>query len=335
MALACLGGVFLEQFGFYGRLKEEFPSQINVDLTNICNLECAHCKYPLLSKEAGFKMEKVSVELNRKMVDEVSQFGQGITQYIRYTGDGEPLLHPNMVEILHYATSYSKTSVTLTTNGTLLNDKLCKEIMSIDLALIDISIDAYSQETYEKIRRKGNFATVCANVRNLIDLKKKINATTKIVVSFVEQPLNFHESKSFEEFWKMEGADFVIIRRLHSAGGYDGEVAKTLQVEGKNRRPCLYPWERIVLKSNGFLSYCPAEPVSELAFEMDYRIVNIKDVWCGDSFKKIRKAHLNNDLSEFKFCTQCPDWIQTRWPNEGRSYADMIMDFKGDNHDTI
>jgi hypothetical protein len=33
-------------YGFYGRLKAEFPSQIIVDLSEVCYLECIHCPHP-------------------------------------------------------------------------------------------------------------------------------------------------------------------------------------------------------------------------------------------------------------------------------------------------
>jgi hypothetical protein len=30
------------------------------------------------------------------------------------------------------------------------------------------------------------------------------------------------------------------------------------------------------------------------------------------------------------FCGQCPDWSQTRWPGEGRSYADLVEELKSE-----
>ena len=38
-----------------------------------------------------------------------------------------------------------------------------------------------------------------------------------------------------------------------------------------------------------------------------------------------------NDFSAHKFCGQCPDWRSTRWPDEGRSYADMMEEFRTSN----
>ena len=56
----------------------------------------------------------------------------------------------------------------------------------------------------------------------------------------------------------------------------------------------------------------------------DYRDTTIREVWHGETYRRLRQAHLANDFSEHGFCGQCPDWEQTRWPGEGRSYADLV-----------
>ena len=50
------------------------------------------------------------------------------------------------------AVENSGTKVTLTSNGTLLNEKRMSKILKTGLHMIDISIDAMSNETYKKVR---------------------------------------------------------------------------------------------------------------------------------------------------------------------------------------
>src|SRR4030042_1863551 len=82
------------KYGFYDRLKADFPSQIIVDITEVCNLACTHCPHPEFRKSKQYGARFLAPELNKKLVDEVRDYGQGLTQYIRYTSNGEPLLHP-------------------------------------------------------------------------------------------------------------------------------------------------------------------------------------------------------------------------------------------------
>ena len=42
------------------------------------------------------------------MVDEVREYGKNITKYIRYTSNGESLVHPKSYEMILYAVENSK-----------------------------------------------------------------------------------------------------------------------------------------------------------------------------------------------------------------------------------
>lgn len=81
-------------YGFQDRLSPDFPSQIIVDVTEVCNLGCTHCPHPSFKKSQYYSARYLDPELNEKLVDEVRNFGRGRTEYIRYTAEGEPLIHP-------------------------------------------------------------------------------------------------------------------------------------------------------------------------------------------------------------------------------------------------
>ncbi len=317
-------------YGFYGRLKAEFPSQLLVDATEICNLACIHCPHPTFKKSHHYDGRSVSPELNAKLVDEVRDHGKGHTLYIRYASNGEPLTHPHIYEMLEYAKEHSGVLVTLTTNGKLMTEPRIERLLAAKIDVIDISLDAFSPEVYAKVRVGGNLLVTRANVLRLIALIREQRASTKVVVSYVEQPLNRHETESFDKFWKDAGANYVVVRRLHSCSGAKEELAAARRVENEAtgaRRPCLYPWERIVLNARGDLAFCPSDWVHG-SFVADYRTTTIKEVWQGEFYRRLRDAHLRNDYSCHGFCGQCPDWKSTRWPDEGRSYANMIEEFK-------
>jgi len=314
------------KYGFYGRLNADFPSQLIMDTTEICNLACIHCPHPQFKKSDLYSGRCLEPELCFKAVDEVREFGKGICQYIRFTGEGEPFLHKKVKEMLGYAVKNSGTMVTLTTNGSLMTEARADMLIESGVNIVDISIDAFTPETYAKVRVNGVLEVTRKNVLYL--LQKSRQSKTKVVVSYVEQDANRHESKDFEAFWKSNGADYVIIRRLHSNAGSNGNIATAIKAEpAVERRPCLYPWERISLSPRGELLFCPQDWVrgSRVA---DFRTTTIREAWSGENYKKLREAHLSNAFAQHSFCGNCPDWKQTRWPDEGRSYANMVLDFK-------
>ena len=317
-------------YGFHGRLSAEFPSQVIIDTTELCNLACIHCPHPQFKQSVHYSGASLTPELNAKAIDEVRVHGQGLTQYVRYTGEGETLIHKQFFDMLDYATLHAGcVPVTVTTNGVLLNDARIERLLRSAPYLVDISIDAFTAETYARIRVNGNLAITRANVMKLLSRNREHDGKTKIVVSYIEQPQNRGETADFEKFWKDQGADYVVIRRLHSAAGAVANVAETMRKANAAlpRRPCVYPWERVTLNPSGHLAFCPVDWVHGSTV-IDYRNSTIKETWQSDFYSKLRQAHLSNDFTHHSFCGQCPDWKETRWPHEGRAYANMVEDFK-------
>jgi MoaA/NifB/PqqE/SkfB family radical SAM enzyme len=322
------------KYGFYGRLTAPFPSQIIVDATELCNLACIHCPHPEFKKSEHYSARYLDPKLNEKLVNEVRDFGHLHTKYIRYTSNGEPLIHPKIFEMMAYAKLHSKVTVTVTTNGRLLKEPQRKKLIDTGVDLVDISLDAHTSETYSKIRVGGDLNQTRGNVLSLIEDIKKTNSSLKVVTSYVEQPQNTHETQDFEKFWNDNGSDYVVIRRLHSAAGGRPEIAEKMlkNVDLTKRTPCVYPWERIVLGPTGKLAFCPADWTHGSSF-IDYETTTIKETWQSEFYRNLRQAHLKNEYSCHKFCGQCPDWQATRWPDEGRAYADMVEDFRREGAD--
>ena len=319
-------------YGFGGRLAADFPSQILMDITEVCNLACTHCPHPDFKRSHHYGARYLHPDLNAKMVGEVRLHGQGRTQYIRYASNGEPLVHPQAYDMIEHAVRESGVMVTLTTNGTIMNEKRTTRLLAAGVHLIDISIDAYLPSTYSKIRVNGDLDVTKGNVLRLLRWVSEAKATTKVVVSYVEQAENAAETADFEAYWKDQGADFVVIRRLHSCSGAKPELAQARRDENAQgaRRPCLYPWERVVVNARGDLSFCPSDWVHGSTIA-DYRTTTIEETWRGEFYRALREAHLSDDYTKHGFCGQCPDWASTRWPGEGRSYADMVEEFAAGN----
>ena len=58
-------------YGFNGRLSEFFPSQLMVDITEVCNLGCIHCPHPSFKVSDHYSKAMLDVNLNKKAVDQI------------------------------------------------------------------------------------------------------------------------------------------------------------------------------------------------------------------------------------------------------------------------
>lgn len=88
-------------------------NKIYVEITNICNLNCSFC-----SKD-NLKKKEMSLQEFDKVLSKIRQYTDTIYLHVK----GEPLLHSKLEEILTLTKKY-KVNVRITTNGTLLKEKL-------------------------------------------------------------------------------------------------------------------------------------------------------------------------------------------------------------------
>jgi len=308
---------------FAGYLNATFPSQIILDVTEFCNLACIHCPYVSLVKPKGKERHSLSPQLHDKMVREIKESGLTACRFVRYTGEGETLLHPQIMDFLA-AMSGIGMPTTLTTNGMLLSDERCSQLIEAGTSAVDISIDAFRPETYAKIRVGGELEIVKEGVLRLIAKNKAAGGKMKIMVSFIHQDDNTGEAEPFKTYWNEKGVDLVFVRNLHSCAGLMQDTARMLWEKApKPRTPCLYPWERLLLKADGLVDYCPSD-WKHGSNVGNFAESTIVDIWQGPAMTALRQAHVANDFSCHPLCAKCPDWSTTYWPDEGRTYATAI-----------
>ena len=108
--------------------------KVYIEITNICNLKCKFCK------PVERKLEYMKLDVFEKILKQI----QGKTNLVLLHVKGEPMLHPNLKEILELCNKYG-IKVNLTTNGTLLKEKIdiLKEAES--LRQVNISLHSLSK----------------------------------------------------------------------------------------------------------------------------------------------------------------------------------------------
>ena len=89
------------------------------------------------------------------------------------------------------------------TNGTLLTEGKIQEVCDSKVDRIKFSIDAFTEETYNKIRMGLNYNKVLKNIENI----RNSGCKTRITVGFTMQKYNYFELKDFIKFWKKKGID--------------------------------------------------------------------------------------------------------------------------------
>ncbi len=297
----------LQKYGFKKEKDEVFPPMLFAEITNICNLNCIHCPYTYISKQKFYKPRHMELDIYKKIVDEVSQYKGTI---LRLVCDGEPMMHPKLLEMIAYTRERGISPICLNTNGTLINEKVSLEILRLEVDVVEISLDALNKNTYEYIRRGADYEEVMSNVDRFIELRNKLKAETKIMVSIIDQSEVKNELVEFITYWTPK-VDKVIIRTYTSIGGLMN-CDKLKINDNENRWPCPLLWTRIFINVDGFLKFC-VEDWLDKTIVGDIRYNTIKEAWTSNEYQKLRDSLLSKKFKDIDYCSNCIDWPARKW----------------------
>lgn len=306
-------------FGFQSEREAKFPPLVQLALMHyICNSRCRKCPVGLYKRgEIGqdgtgeFNPKKATflpMELFCKIADEM---GKNPWSILRFHGRGEPLLHPNFIEIIAYAKKVGVGTVTSFTNAILLDKEKTDKILNARIDLMELSIDAFSEHSYREFRGTDFFSQVVKNAENFIKTRNELGdkTQTKVIVSAVDCPEFQPEKKAFEEYWSKR-ADKVIFRPYHT---YGGRLPTIASCQSEEVVPCSQLWTRFSVNPWGKVNACFNDWADkEIVGDLDQS--TIAQIWRSDPFEVIRKKSLKEN-SVLSCCHNClatkSGWIYT------------------------
>jgi len=274
------------------------PIRLWLELTSACNFRCVMCpNKDLDKKDIGY----MDMDLCRKVMDEAKDFIFDINLNHR----GESLLHPEVVEVIKYA-KQNKMFARLHTNASLLTEDLAKNIITAGLDRISFSFDGYTKETYEKIRRGGDFDKTIANILRFLEIKKLSGSNTpQTAIEAIDFDKTTGEEleqakQAFRNRFQDFPPDSFVIKEFHN---WAGEITKKRH-NPDNYSVCPFPWNALIILWDGSVLPCTQD------FFNHHSIGNVKDnsireIWNGDKIIHLRKKLAEQDLDEYKTCSNC------------------------------
>ena len=146
------------------------PLEIKVQLTEKCNYTCSFCFNRQGNNSSCGDMQK---ETAKKIISKIASEG---IEKVRFTG-GEPLLHPNLFELLSFAKSKGLETM-LNTNASLLTKAKCKELAkntdSVLVSVHSLSLNSKVVENVKELAKKNLFpkAATILTKENISSLEK-------------------------------------------------------------------------------------------------------------------------------------------------------------------
>ena len=139
-------------------------NQIYFYLTQGCNLRCRHCWIAPKYQSEPKQYPALDLDLFKSIIEQAKPLG---LTGVKLTG-GEPLLHPEIKEILEYIRG-EDLHLTVETNGVLCTPELAVKMVACKDAFVSVSLDGADAETHEWVRGvTGCFEAALKGIENLV-----------------------------------------------------------------------------------------------------------------------------------------------------------------------
>ncbi len=286
----------------------DYPLTVVLELVNRCDLECVMCYQ-------GFRNDAEKVTVNEIVLDKIFEdFKKNQLPALMLTAS-EPLLYKNIDNVLKRAEEAKIMDTFVFTNGSLLNKKNSEMILNSCVTRLFISIDAATEETYNKVRIPVGKSRLEINrlellekkIKDFIKLRKEMGKKLPLTrVSFVALKDNQHEIDEFKKKWE-NIVDSVEVQRETSINLYkDIEVLeKEKKYNPKNKfYNCNKPWGDMAIYSDGRVGPC-CNLVGRMSPIGNVNDQTVFDIWNGKKMNKLREGFKNNSPNDI--CKICID----------------------------
>jgi MoaA/NifB/PqqE/SkfB family radical SAM enzyme len=215
-----------------GDIARTGPIFVDLHLTGRCNLRCLCCAYHSPGSETGSAQTEslnISYDLVEGLYQELASMS---TASVVLQGAGEPLLHPQILDIIALSKQNGFQTVLLT-NGTLLDAEQIRSMIDSRLDVIKISLWATSPEEYDKNYpgiSSQNLDVVLGTFKRAARLKQE--QSSELPVIYWQFPINHYNWRSLDHLVEMAhaaGCDGVTLSPLHPVPNLD--VAARLKPE--------------------------------------------------------------------------------------------------------
>lgn len=284
---------------------ETFPRVIRIEPSSLCNLKCLHCPTGTIDMPRGI----MDWELFEKIVQEIKELKQ-IKVAVLYHG-GEPLLNKNLPKMIIKLKETGIEKIKMDTNGMLLTEELCEELIKSGIDTLFISLDGDCPEINDKIRRNSDYKKVIENIKLLCNKKKDLAfKTPDINICTIQFPTReeFEKNKLESPAWIVnEFKDFDVkilpyFAYLWPEMNIDNNIFEVFESEGEIKNYCDHIVNTITIRYDGTVVPCCYDLTNKYPIG-NIKNSSLKELWNNEKYVKLRESIYKRKL--FPLCKKC------------------------------
>ncbi len=245
----------------------------------------------------------IPVDLVRKIADELTEFDDAL---LVLGGFGEPLLHPELPDVVAACRQAGIFGLAVRTNGLALTGDVLDVLIDQDVDVVNVTLDAHSAETYRALNQSDAFDQVVGNIEAMqARIVERGRGGPLIVPEMAKLRGTLPEQEGFYDDWIRRTGWANIVTPSHYAGQLPDQAIMSMAPPRRAR--CARLWSRLIILADGTAVTCDQDfaarqPVGRVDSG------SIASIWTGEGLAAIRAAHSGDSLGSLPLCPACDEW---------------------------
>lgn len=202
-----------------------YPKEIEVEITTRCHLRCIICENTYW-KDQSYKKQDLSFEQFKFICEQFPDL-----RFINVTGEGTCFLNREFFKMLEYLRSRGVYTI-FVESFDMFDEEKAKRAVELHVERIEVSLDAATKETYEKIKVGARWDRTIENLKKLRSIKKEMKTPFPFIFfRYIINKLNLYEMVDFLELMNELDMNLGKRKNVEFAGLLVFDEIKELDVE--------------------------------------------------------------------------------------------------------
>jgi len=270
---------------------KSYPFKVRIEPTNYCDMKCKIC--PQSSWENSSEKGYINLNLFREIIDKL----KGKVEYCGLFLGGEPLIHPDIVEMVRIANA-AQLRPYFHTNGLALTEKKSEQLIKAGLDYISFSFEGVNRKKYESVRKGTNYDVVLNNISTFLRIKKDYDLDNPYTVIEVLDYNAPYITKEFKNLFCGLPVNELNLIKTHT---WTSGLSKP---DNSKYVPCRMLWDMMIIGWDGTVSPCCFD------IKRKMKMGNIKgkeilEIWNNKKFITMREKIIKMQYKDLKLCATC------------------------------
>lgn len=222
---------------------------------------------------------------------------------LTFAGDGDPLLYPHLLDVLHAARTAGAHNICVQTDLVSTFEPLLTAMNEQLIDVLSLTTYGHTAATYNKISNTTLHAKFTENLTALAAASRAMANPPLIVPRLLKVRDTIPELEPFFDTWINQTGWAVIDSPTTRAGTLPPSAV--IDMAPPKRRPCRRLWDRLLLRANGTAVACDQDPLDRLPLG-HLESHTLAQLWSGTPARALRQQHA--DAAYPAPCTACTEW---------------------------